>query len=132
MRSLKEHEGSVVLQRTRQGHQPPKFPDRVLRMTKHNRKMYADLGLDSSRMFRVLTVLNTGAGPNFIRQTEISPEVEKNLKRAPPLEKYDANNRPLLLVGTVKQPVRLETFFFRVEFIVCQRLKAPVILGADF
>lgn len=34
-------------------------------MAKRNYKMYADLGLDRYRVFRVLSILDTGVGPNY-------------------------------------------------------------------
>ena len=44
----------------------------------------------------------------------------------------NANNRSLRTAGTIKMPVRLGRFVATAEFIVCEKLAVPLILGADY
>ena len=44
----------------------------------------------------------------------------------------DANSMPLPTLGTIKMPVRLGSFVAAAEFIVCEKLAVPLILGADY
>lgn len=52
-------------------------------MTRRNQKLYADLALCSSKVFRMLTLMDTGAGPNFIGHTELLSERAKYIKHGP-------------------------------------------------
>lgn len=101
-------------------------------MTKRNHEVHADSGLDSDRLFRVLTVLDIEAGANFIRRTELSSEEARYIKHGLLPDICGAENRPLPMVGTVRLRAKLGTFVIHVELIVCQSLAAPVILGGDF
>lgn len=49
---------------------------RIFVATGRNYKVYADVGLDYSRMQRLMAVLNTGAGPNFTRQSDLRTGLE--------------------------------------------------------
>ena len=101
-------------------------------MSRRNYKVYADIGLDSNRLTRFLTILDTGAGPNFISRAELPDEVDGLIRHGPLPDICDANSNPLDMIGTVKLPVRLGHFLCLVEFIVCRSLAASAILGADY
>ena len=104
----------------------------LLVMARRNYKVYADVGLNRPLLTRRLTVLDTGAGPNFIRKDELPPGFESRLRYGPLLNIGDANNNPLSMLGVISLIVRLGTFLVKLDFIVCERLAAPVILGCDF
>lgn len=106
--------------------------DKVFVMARRNYKVYAGLGGSHSVIQRTLTILDTGAGPNFIREQELPEHVVGRLRAGPLPEICDANNRPLNMLGTVNLVVQLGTFVVRDVFIVCRTLAAPAILGADF
>ena len=100
-------------------------------MKKRNYKVYADVGQGRTILTRKLSVLDTGAGPNFIRASELPPGVDK--PRYGPLPNIsDADNNPIRMIGLVDLVTRLGNRIVKVEFIVCERLAAPVILGCDF
>ena len=61
-------------------------------------------------MSRVLSVLDTGAGPNLIRKSELPAGLETLVSFGPTQDIGDANNRPLRTVGTIRMPVRLGRF----------------------
>ncbi|CAN8070210.1 unnamed protein product [Agarophyton chilense] len=78
----------------------------VLVMAKRNYKVYADLGLSPQFMSRICR--------------DHVPEVT------------DANNKPLDTVGFIELVVRVGARVVKLDFIVCQKSSAPVILGCDF
>lgn len=44
-------------------------------MAKQNIKVFADLGLSQQYMLRHLSIFDTGAGPNFIIESLLLPEI---------------------------------------------------------
>ena len=83
-------------------------------------------------MSRVLSVLDTGPGPNHVRKSELPAGMESLVSFGPTKDIGDANNGPLRTLGTTKMPVRLGRFVAAAEFIVCEKLAVPLILGADY
>lgn len=73
-------------------------------MTKTSYKVYGNLGLDPNRVFRVLTILDTEAGSNFVRRAEFPARVEKYMKDGPLPDNCDDKSRPLPMLETVKLP----------------------------
>lgn len=106
--------------------------DRVMIMTKRNYKVYADIGPDIQRVRRLVSVLDTGAGRNFIRRSELPPGVEDRMRYGPLPDICDANNNPLSMLGIISLPVRLGRHLALVDFVVCTSLGAQAILGADY
>ena len=107
-------------------------PEKILVLARKNYKVYADIGPTVGLMSRVLSVLDTGAGPNLVRKSELPPGMETLVSFGPTQDIGDANNRPLRTLGTIRMPVRLGKFVAAAEFIVCERLAVPLILGADY
>lgn len=101
-------------------------------MAKRNFKVYADVGPSTSLLSRKLAVLDTGAGPNFIRKSELLPGYETHVRYGPLPHISDANSNPIKMTGYIDQVARLGTRLVKVTFIVCESLAAPVILGCDF
>lgn len=90
------------------------------------------MGLGSYRMFRLLTILDTGAGPKFVRRNELLYEVGWYIWHDLLPDICYANNKPLHLVRTVKVPLKLGNLRVYIDFIVCLSLAAPATLDADF
>ena len=101
-------------------------------MAKRNYKCYAELGLHPYLLTRKLTVLDTGAGPNFIREDELPSGYAEQLKNGPVPSVCDANRNPVRIKGTVDLLVRMGEHLARVKFNVCERLAAGVVLGCDY
>ena len=80
----------------------------------------------------MLSVVDTCAGPNFIRLSELPLRMSKKPKSGPIHDICEANNRPLEMIGIVRLPVRLGCFLSVADFIVCPKLAAPLVLGADY
>ena len=109
-----------------------KTVEKFCTLSRRNYKVYADLGLTTSITVRQLTILDTGAGSNFVR-TDTLPKGWESLLEPGEIPTFaDANGRPLRAYGTVTLVVRLATRTMKCKFIVCERLAAPVILGCDF
>ena len=96
-------------------------------MRKRNFIVYADIGVTP----RKLSVVDTGAGPNFIRKDELPLGVDV-IRHGPLPNVADANSNPIRMTGLVDFVVRLGIHISKTEFIVCERLAAPVIVGCDF
>ncbi|CAN8072774.1 unnamed protein product [Agarophyton chilense] len=101
-------------------------------MQKRNYKVYADIGLDKELLTRRLTVLDTGAGPNFIRMPELGPTNQERTRYGPLQDIRDANRNAVRTLGAVKLPVRIGHYLVKVKFVVCRSLAAPIVLGCDY
>lgn len=121
-----------MLQRSWGRYRHSKYPEGLFKMTKRKQKVHAGSGLDPYLMFKVLTILDNGAGPNFVRRAELRDEIKKYIRHGSLPYICDANNRLLPMVGTVNLSVKLEAFLVHIKCTVCQSLAAPAILGADY
>ena len=100
-------------------------------MAKRNFKVYSDPGENKS-MRRILSVLGTGAGPNFIRKCTLLPGEQVTVTHEPLPEIADANSNPIRSKETNRLLFRLGTRAFMVEYVVCESLAASLILGCNF
>ena len=107
-------------------------PEKILVLARKNYKVFADIGPTVGLMSRVLSVLDTSPGPNLIRKSELPAGLETLVSFGPTKDIGDANNRPLHTVDTIRMPVRLGRFVGTAEFIVCEKLAVPLILGVDY
>lgn len=98
-------------------------------MSHRHYKFVADIGPDTQRLRRVLEILDTGAGPNFIRKCELHVGTYNLVNHGPVPQACDANGKPLSTIGTVQMPERLGNFSSHLELIVCENLAARTILG---
>ncbi|CAN8076123.1 unnamed protein product [Agarophyton chilense] len=103
-----------------------------MEVSKRDYKVYADIGSDRNLLSRRLTILDTGAGPNFIRESELGPADLERIRYGPLPDIRDANKNAVKTLGTVRLLVRLGRFVVLVDFIVCKTLAAPVVLGCDY
>lgn len=101
-------------------------------MARRNYKVYADIGSSKSLLSRRLAVLDTGAGPNFIRLSELQSDEQARIQEACLPDIRDANKRPIKSLGTIKLVVQLGNHVVMLPFIVCTTLAAPVVLGCDY
>lgn len=108
------------------------IPDRALVLAKRNYKGYADVGLPNPYMGRQLSVVDTGALPNLINLELVPPALRAHIRCGPGLDIADANDKPQKTVGYVHLVLRLGTFMFQLEFVVCDKLVPSVILFCDF
>ncbi len=80
---------------------------------------------------REVIVLDIGAGLNFVLRTELPPTFQHTRSVGALLNVRDVNGRGLQW-GALKLYVQLSHSLTKVEFIVWDRLAAPVTLGQDF
>ena len=101
-------------------------------MTKRNYKIHAYLGHTGQTLMRHLTVLDTGAGHNFVRMNALTEAAQRAIRPCRLPDIRDANKGKVRTVGTVTLRCQLGSYETRVNFVVCERLSVPVILGCDF
>ena len=101
-------------------------------MAEQNYKVYEGSGIDSSRLEPYAIVLDTGAGTNFIRRSNVPEVLLSHIRQMQNLDLCDASNRPVSCSCALRFVVQLNTAKVVVGFVVCERLVIPVILGADF
>ena len=107
--------------------------DAVLKLSAYNYKVEAYVGLTASQLKPVLSVLDTGCGPNLIAKAALSDETLKKLNTERQNAKLvDANGRPLNLLGTIRLSIQIGTYRTSISFTVVRKLSADVILGCDF
>lgn len=83
-------------------------------------------------MRRAPAVLDTGAGLNFTKGSEITKDMRHWIHIGQFLGIFDANNNPLSMRGTIKLPVRLFELLGVVEFIFFEIPAALFIIGEDY
>lgn len=105
--------------------------DRVKVIAKSNYTAYTYLGLHTQFMVRYLRVPDTGAGPNFVVESVLLPQLQAQIRSHAIPAISLANKNPLKTIGTIILVVRLGQLVVKVEFIVCESLAVPVILGCD-
>lgn len=103
---------------------------RISWCSRKNYKIYADIGPTVGVMNRVLYVLDIGRGPNHIRKPELPPGMEALVSFGSTQDIGDANNGLLLTLGTIRMLFRFRGFVDATDFIVCEKLAVPLILGA--
>jgi hypothetical protein len=85
----------------------------------------------TGNFYRMRATLDTGAGSNFIRTSNVPPD-----SRIDPTggrwRFIDANGRPLHITGLTTLITRLGDFTVPVEFLVVDSLSASMILGCSF
>lgn len=87
-------------------------------MSNRNYMVYADLDFDRSRIFQVLTKLDTGAGPSFVSRGELPDELDKQIRHGPLPDICDANSKPILILSKVMLSVKLGSYLSQVQFVV--------------
>ena len=91
------------------------------------------LGCSQVRLETVDAVLDTGAGPNLVRESLLPKDWHRyahRLRESPRIR--DANNRRLKVEGTVSMYVDMGGHRLRASFLVCRDLAVPAILGCEF
>lgn len=100
-------------------------------MSRRFYKFYADTGPNPYQLERTLSVLNTGAGLNFIRHNALPPGSDDRVRAGAIFRVCDANLNPIDTAGMTSFVVRVGTEVSKVTFIVCSSLAVPMTLGCD-
>ena len=96
-------------------------------------KVMVLLGCARSVMHTVEAVLDTGAGPNFVRESLLPPDWRKYSTDASAYPSIrDANNRRLKISGVVRMHVDIGGYELHTSFLVCRELAVQALLGCDF
>ena len=85
------------------------------------------------QMQTVNAVLDTGAGPNLIKESLLPNDWQRYAQRVQSLPRIrDANNRRLSVEGTIAMIVDVGGQRLKASFLVCKDLAVPAILGCAF
>ena len=96
-------------------------------------KVVSLIGISRVLMHTVDAVVDTGAGPNLVRESLLPSNWRCYASRetkVPPIR--DANDRNLKIEGVVRLYVDVGGLKARLRFLVCKDLAVKVILGCDF
>lgn len=108
-------------------------PETIFVVAKQNYEIAAYLGLTRHATTWVTVVLDTGAGPSFIKHSLIPYEFQKHVQ---PLESQlserDAGNQLVSIAGTISLSVNVKSQSTIEKFNAVKRLGTEAILGCDF
>ena len=108
-------------------------PDTVFVMAKRNYKIHADIGITRRATRKFVAVLDTGAGPSFIRRDVLPDDIGAIIRKDPTAPKIiDANKRKVEIDGVIDLSVNIGGRVETVRFNVVPRLAVDVIIGCDF
>lgn len=107
--------------------------DPVCTLRWYNYKVNASIGSSTQTLRRVLTVIDTGAGPNLIREGVCPPESLAAIDTSRPIANLASASRHRLdTLGVVILTVKVATKVARVPFIVVRNLGADALLGCTY
>lgn len=95
---------------------PPQRKFKIYPMIRRNYTVYADIGRERHLLASILSVLDTGAGSNFMRRAELPPGAK--IRQGPLPDVCNANNRPIAMNASVELVVLLGSCVLKSEFIV--------------
>ena len=102
-------------------------------MARRNYKIHADIGLTRRATRRFVAVLDTGAGPSFIKRDALPDGIDDLIRKDPSATRIvDANKRNVEVEGTLDLSVNIGGRVEVVKFNVVPRLAVDVIIGCDF
>ena len=102
-------------------------------MKSRNYKFVVSVGVSNSALAPVVAVLDTGAGPNLIREDVLPPNWESLRLRGVPIPRVmNASGRLLHSKGVMVLILQVGGLRTRVRFYVTPGLAVPCILGCNF
>jgi hypothetical protein len=102
-------------------------------MATRNYKVSATVGVSATVLTPVYAILDTGAGPNLIRESALPEDWERyRLPGLPAFHIVGAGCRRLLQKGNITLTVQLGMLEVQAHFIVAQGLAVECILGCQF
>ena len=104
----------------------------VFLFKKENFKVAAAVGLNPATLASHPVVVDTGAGPNCVRLGALPPHAVKKIRRRDGCNVVDANGKPLAIAGTITMYVRIGRCQVKAEFLVCNFLQVPFLIGTDY
>lgn len=79
-----------------------------------------------------MSILETGAGPNFVRKDVLLASSTNWIKHGHLTDIRNAIKHPQKFLGTINLTMQLASYNLLVNFFGCDSLVAPTILGAEF
>jgi Retroviral aspartyl protease len=105
----------------------------VCPLATRNYKVSATVGVSFTVLTPVSAILDTGAGPNLIRESVLPEDWERyQIPGLPAFHIVGAGGRRLMQKGNITFTVQLGTLKVQALFIVVRGLAAECILGCQF
>lgn len=104
------------------------FKETAFVLSRSNSWIYLDVGHSPTKLSIALAILDTGASLSLVRAEILEAHIRAGLA----CDIRDAGRRPIRVVGTIRFRTHIGTLLFQVDFLVCDRLAAPYILGTPF
>lgn len=99
---------------------------------KKNYKVYTNIHLSPTPSTRFLSVLDTGAGANFMHENVLRPELLKQVKTEDIPLIRETNKHRLMMGRTIRIRVPLGSLAPEVKFMVCENLAVSVVWRGEF
>eukprot|EP00171_Calliarthron_tuberculosum_P023407 IDg23407t1 len=107
--------------------------DPICHLSLFNYKISAKIGPGLSDLREILTIIDTGAGPNLIRADLLPPPVLKTIDTKREIVNLaSASNHRIDVLGIVKLTTCIADQVTRHPFVVARNLGADAILGTQF
>ena len=101
-------------------------------LSPHNYKVEARIGVNSSAQHELLTVLDTGAGPNLIRAAVLPQRLLQSLDSRGVVRLASASKHRLDVLGVTQLVVTVGSLVTRQPFVVVRNLGTDALLGCTF
>ena len=105
----------------------------VCYLSTYNYKVAACIGSSADTARAILTVLDTGAGPNLIRSDCVPKQILNNLKSAHEfINISSASRHRIQVMGIASLTVKIADHICTQPFLVVKNLNADALLGTTF
>ena len=107
--------------------------DPICKLSLYNYKVEASVGTSTNSLTPVLSVFDTGAGPNIIRADILPDEVLSSLQTSREIANLSsASQHKLDTLGIAYLYINVSGYICRQPFVVAKQLSADMLLGTTF
>lgn len=101
-------------------------------MPRRNTKFYANIGISGTPPLQLLTILDPGSRPNYIRKDFMAADMEAITEHGELSHILDFNESTILMEGRANFQIELVAYRLILYSIIYERLAALCVLRFDF